>query len=304
MGIASATPLPAPALSAPANGADVPNPVTISWAAVTGAAGYVIRVAHDAGFTIFVANRVVHDTSVVLPEIAAGDVIYWQVATQYVDKDANTVHGDFSSSWNFTVTKPAWTAPTQTAPADASTPTAPVTFRWTSVPTATGYIVQVAKETGFGMLVFHPVTTADLSATWNDPPPGKYYWRVRAVPPDGSPKAVWSPAWSFTIAPTLAAPTLVSPSDDATGVALPPTLEWDAVTGADSYWLQVAADDSFSNTSIAWSGPVGNVTSKELKGLPAACDGLTLHWRVKACGGGVCGPYSDDWTFTTVAAPH
>jgi hypothetical protein len=67
-----------------------------------------------------------------------------------------------------------------------------------------------------------------------------FYWRVNLT--WNGQTSDWSPVWSFTttnrdIAPP---PDLVSPANGATGISRSPTLVWEAVEGADSYYVQVS----------------------------------------------------------------
>ena len=59
----------------------------------------------------------------------------------------------------------------------------------------------------------------------------------------------------FDAAPTV--PTLISPVDGATDVSLTPTFTWSAVSGADTYTLDVATDTGFANIVHSASGIVG-----------------------------------------------
>ena len=92
-----------------------------------------------------------------------------------------------------------------------------------------------------------------------------------------------------------AAPTLVSPTDGATGVALLPTLEWNAVTGATGYYLEVATDAGFIN--IVYSASETGTSHT----LGSSLSGNTwYYWRVQAsniCGAGAC---SAGWSFKTI----
>ena len=75
-----------------------------------------------------------------------------------------------------------------------------------------------------------------------------YYWRVNATNIYGT--SSWSNVFAFkTLAPPLA-PTLLAPTNNATEVALSPTLTWNAVTNAVSYTLQVSTSSSFSSFFI------------------------------------------------------
>jgi hypothetical protein len=89
----------------------------------------------------------------------------------------------------------------------------------------------------------------------------------------------------------LAAPQLVSPADDTTGVSDSPTLTWDAVPGATSYYVQVASDPAFSNKLYLG---VTTSTSQALTGLPG---GGCVYWRVLSMATGLTGTWSEVWTF-------
>ncbi|MFC4875114.1 fibronectin type III domain-containing protein, partial [Negadavirga shengliensis] len=90
---------------------------------------------------------------------------------------------------------------------------------------------------------------------------------------------------------------LVSPSNNATGVVLPPTLSWNAVTGATSYHLQVSANSDFSGSVYNTDGLTG--TSAEIPDLSYATQ---YHWRVRAANSAGPGDWSEARTFTTATA--
>jgi hypothetical protein len=89
--------------------------------------------------------------------------------------------------------------------------------------------------------------------------------------------------------------TLTSPADGTVGVALMPTLSWEAVAQAVEYDLEIATDAGFAN--VVYSATVGDTSHA----LDQDLDGDTLHyWHVRgvnACGAGA---YSTPFSFTTV----
>jgi hypothetical protein len=95
-----------------------------------------------------------------------------------------------------------------------------------------------------------------------------------------------------------AAPTLSSPANGATGVALSSTMAWNAVTGATSYRLQVSTTTTFSITSVNDSTQTG--TSKAIGPLTGA---TIYYWRVRAKNAFGTGPWSLVRSFTTIWSP-
>jgi hypothetical protein len=86
-----------------------------------------------------------------------------------------------------------------------------------------------------------------------------------------------------------AAPTLILPSNAATGVALTPTLSWNAASGATSY------DVYFGNSS---SPPYLSNTTGTSYSLGALLSGTTYYWEIVARNS-VGSTSSATWSFTT-----
>jgi hypothetical protein len=95
-----------------------------------------------------------------------------------------------------------------------------------------------------------------------------------------------------------AAPTLSSPANGATGVALNPAMIWNAVTGATTYRLQVSTSSSFSSTVVNDSTLSG--TSRTIGPLAGA---TVYYWRVRAKNSYGTGNWSTVWSFTTIGQP-
>ena len=93
-------------------------------------------------------------------------------------------------------------------------------------------------------------------------------------------------------------PALMLPADNATEVALYPTLEWGSATQAASYTVELATDMAFSNMVAS------TTTSSTSWDVPVKLDSLTdYYWRVMA--GNVCGDsaFSTAFTFETLDQP-
>lgn len=98
--------------------------------------------------------------------------------------------------------------------------------------------------------------------------------------------------------PPPPAPTLASPMDAATGVAVPATLSWNASSGAASYTVQVSTSSAFTSFVYNVSGITG--TSTSVSGLTAS---TIYYWRVNATNAGGTSSFSATRSFTTAAAP-
>lgn len=121
-----------------------------------------------------------------------------------------------------------------------------------------------------------------------------YYFAIKTSDQAGN----WS-AMSNVIARTAqapAAPAPISPEDGATGVAIGPTLIWQAAVGATSYRLQVALAPDFGSPVVDQGGIVG--TSRVVAGL---ANDSTYYWRVQASVAGGPSAWSSVRSFHTVA---
>jgi hypothetical protein len=96
-----------------------------------------------------------------------------------------------------------------------------------------------------------------------------------------------------------AATALMSPEDGATGVAIDPTLAWQASSGATSYRMQVARAVDFSSPVVDQGGIAG--TSYAVSGL---VNDSNYYWRVQATSAGGLGAWSNARSFRTVAWPQ
>lgn len=168
----------------------------------------------------------------------------------------------------------------------------PVAFAWDTATGAANYRMQVSTVSNFASTVFDSTFSATSRYVSGLNASSSYYWRVRGV---GTRVGLYSAAQSFTTGvATPAAPTLVSPPDDATGVAITPTLTWRKPATATGYRLQVANDTAF--TSLAY-------TDSTLTDTVATTSALAYNtkyfWRVSARNAGGYSNFSVIRRFTT-----
>ncbi len=232
--------LPAPTLSAPANGATgVSTAPNFSWSAVSGNAGYRILVAANSSAlptsassdacgscvinTTTSTNVTSYTPSAVL---SGGTTYYWEVHA--LTPASNPGYGTWSNISSFATANSNLPAPSLSSPANGATgvSTTP-TFSWSAVSGANTYWLMVATSAS----AFPTSTTATscpscvisqgtLTGTGYTPTTAlnsntTYYWEVQAYSRSGSTitqEGQYSSQWSFTVASTAPSISSVSPN--------------------------------------------------------------------------------------------
>ncbi|NJD22512.1 MAG: T9SS type A sorting domain-containing protein [Melioribacter sp.] len=173
---------------------------------------------------------------------------------------------------------------------------APVTLSWES--SASSFHVQVATDASFNNLFVDASGITSRSYVLNSFTNGtSYYWRVNAT--SFLFTSDWSQVWNFTTAsgqtipPT---PVLISPANSSTNQPTTIVLSWNASTGADHYWLQIATNQSFANPTIIDSSIKG--TSYQANNLAVSTN---YYWRVKSINSAGSSGWSSAWSFSTVS---
>lgn len=188
-------------------------------------------------------------------------------------------------------------SPSLVSPADNTVnQPAPVILSWSAVQSASSYSVQVALDSAFTNLV---VNQSGLSATSYTAvglsQNTKYYWRASA-----STLLIlssWSNAWSFTTSspPVIpGTPVLISPADSSVNQPATIILSWNASPNTNHYWIQISANQSFSNPIIGDSSITD--TSYQANNLASS---TTFYWRVKGLSSSSSGSWSNVWSFST-----
>jgi hypothetical protein len=324
------TPPPAPSVVAPAAGAALVQPITLSWNPVVDPAGpigsYAWQVGTSTTFgTIIAAGATnlsldgipvpTHDTVSGLPN----GTYFWRVkATQMVGGVVGSIDSAWSPVRSFTVTglgpapgTPSFTSPTNGAQFHVRE-FFPIT--WTAVSGAHYYLLEAAAEPTFS----YPLTlTLDamqfgttFHAGWGNAIPNIYY-RVVAVSADnvrGLPSATLN-VHITNAAPVPPPPVPLSPVGGTT-IAIPFIFDW-----SDTVNPQIAGYDLDIDTNPNFSGPVGvllaqGVSRSDYLVVPdPLVEGInhfppgTYFWRVRAVHGDVFGPWSAVASFNVVASP-
>lgn len=284
----------APTLSSPSNGAtNQPTTLTLSWESSAGASLYDLQLSETSSFT----TLAIDDTSIASTSRQVGPLKNNQTYYWHVRSKNNGGTSAWSSIWRFTTEPPAQNAPSPISPANGATnqPTT-ITFSWSAVTGANSYHLQVSTTSTFSTIVLNDNNITTTSRQVGSLQNGTmYYWRVRAnfLLLAGE----WSNIWTFTTIPNApTTPSLASPANNATDIALPVLLSWNNSPGASSYHVQVAPASSFA--TIAWEDSSITAISALVSSL---ANNTRYYWRVRARNAGGWSAFSPAWSFTTIA---
>lgn len=272
-------------LSPAANAATLASPVTFSWTAVSGAAGYRLAGAVNGTEAETLALTTSTQATVSLP---TGNG-FWFVQAFFGDGCATTV----SDRRIFTITQGSacpTTPPQLVSPANNSVPTTRlVTFQWNGITNATGYELWVATG-GKSDFVLYGVTDPKTTQLEKFVPDDIVDWyvvaRLSGCANLRSSTFRFGTARSCNLSPV----TLTGPANGAE-VSSPVTLGWNAVAGATEYRLTIRAGDSSTVSRVS-----GTTTTVR---LPAGA----FSWRVEALAG-ECRSESPERTFTVRTAAN
>lgn len=260
-----------PTLLSPAPGDDVTD-VVLEWSPVNGAATYQVQVSPNEDFSNNLSVDVVTKSTRYAPndlKFLDNGSYYWRVRardaapvpnlgnwSQTVEVGAGAERAYFNRMWH--------QRPTLDAPAPGAEVATP-TFRWSPVPHASHYELQVSSDatfspgttatcvtnqtsfTAYGVFesdvqAVAPPTTCQIGQGY--PSIGQVvYWRVRGMD-NANQKTVegnWSDERTFVFRPT-AMPMPVAPAYAAT-VSVP-TLRWTPVVGVSRYRVTILAADT------------------------------------------------------------
>ena len=245
------------------------------------AIGYRFDVATDAAFTNILPRY---------NNYSAGSATDWLITgllvntTYYYRVRSFDSAGQLSGNSN-TITVTTLDVPgTPTAlPATAHTSSG-FTMNWTTVPNATGYIIQVSQDPLFGSFLpgwnyKYSLNYANSIAISGLSPSNTYYYRVRA----------WGSTGVGTNSNVITAVTLPSFPDVPIATAASSITatsfraNWNAADRATGYYLDVATDELFSEYLPGYQNrDIGNVLFFDISSLLSSTTDTYYYYRVRA----------------------
>jgi hypothetical protein len=221
-------------------------------------------------------------TSATLSSLNFNTIYYWQVRAV---NTGGTIEANAGVWWTFKV---VIAPPTLTAPlnGDKLLNNRP-TFDWDDVPGATGYTIQISRNTNFSPLVgTYLVTPSSYTPTVDLPANTTLYWRVQSRGVNGP--SAWSASRSINTANPPGVPALLLPANNALTTDYTPRLDWAIVTVPLSstytfhhYQIQVADNTAFTSPVIDDSS-ITTITAHEFMPGSDLTPNTIYYWRVRA----------------------
>jgi len=173
-----------------------------------------------------------------------------------------------------------------------------IEFSWYESAQAEIYNLQISNDYSFSELSFQDSLITGTARLLTGLTDGWYYWRVSASNTAGT--SAWSSVRSFSVNTQVinppAEPTLISPEDGTFNLPVDVEFSWGISQGADSYYLEIATDNSF--TSLIYQDTQITETTRFVNGFG---EGL-YFWRISASNAAGTSAWSNIWSFSVSLA--
>ncbi len=279
-----------PSTFSPANNSFGSNKnLTLTWENFGADTYYDLKLATDSDLDNLLIDTTLLDTNFINITVPDNNTTYhWSVRVR-----TGACLGDWSKTIQF---KTLIKYPNLIAPANGELVESiyPI-FNWEPVEDAQGYEIEVSLDSNFTQLFkanrdINQNTMTFAGEKFEEK--ATYYYRVRAKNSEG--KSLWSPFNYFTIKEQVTdAPTIVYPTNGAVKIPLEFTFLWNSKPNVNSYDLQIAIDNKFTNIIVTQNTAD---TSYNVVGLNLFTNYFA---RIRSINNGGTGNWSSVFTFRT-----
>lgn len=170
-------------------------------------------------------------------------------------------------------------------------------FIWDSTASAVQWRLQIANDSAFTSVVFTSGIISDTVYTYTGTlnSGSLYWWRVAAS--DGFTSSAYSSPFKFTT--TIAPPTLLTPTNGATGVSIQPTFVWDSTANAVNWRIKISTDSTFSTVNFM----SGLLTDTVYTYTGSLTPGTKYFWEAMSFNGVSDSSWSSKFHYTTNFTP-
>jgi len=294
----------APELNLPANAStNQPATLHLDWVPLVDATSYVIQYDTDNTFSnpvieIFTPTTTnimtLNNSRISISNLNEGTTYFWRVkAVKGVEETI------WSNVWSFSTVDTVVHAPSIPVlemPEDLALDVYPsVLLTWEDDINATSYIYEYDTDNLFTSAISDTVTDNHIwleELMFGD----TYFWRIKAL--NASNITDWSIIRSFTV---IEHPVLTTPHNNSLGNSLNVNLDWEIITGANDYNLQIDTDILFNTAGLIDT----IITSAYI--FENAEYNTEYFWRLRAMHDADTSVWSSVWAFnikdTMPAAP-
>lgn len=175
----------------------------------------------------------------------------------------------------------------------------PTVLTWQEDPNATSYQIEISDTKG---LVESKTLTTNTYTFKNSKAGTTYTWMV--VGKNSGGEGQWSNEWTFTTIPLppTAQVSLLEPTNNSKNLPKNIDFKWSVIDGASFYNIQILDDaDSVIKEYANVVADEGSLeVTKTIRNLEL---GTSYKWQVRGFNSGGNGPWSEQWTFSTIPAP-
>jgi formylglycine-generating enzyme required for sulfatase activity len=264
-----------PMFPSPVDGGSVGDATPVlDWEDITGATGYHIQINTASDFT---GNVIAYDNTIsvsaypVATALENDGTFYWRVKI----KDADDIWGDWSNTWSFNVDV-TLDVPTNPNPSNGSSSidTTPL-LEWGNVTGASSYEIEISLDNDFSSILESTsgfsISQYQMETLLSDNT--SYYWRVRIYDEDAI-IGNWT-TWTFSV--NINEPANPSPFNGGTTIYTTPLLDWDNITDALNYEIEISTVSNFS--SILESASSLNSSHHQITSILS--NNTPYYWRVR-----------------------
>jgi phosphodiesterase/alkaline phosphatase D-like protein len=263
-----------------------------NWNASTGATDYYLDVSTSSTFSSYVYNNyeVGNYIGITVNGLSAGTTYYYRVR-------AYNSSGTSGNSGTITVATLSAAPAAPVATAATSVTSSSFQANWNASTGATDYYIDVSTSSTFSTYVIDNYEVGNyIGITFTGLSPGTtYYYRVRAYNSSGTSGNSSTISVTTTASPPSAPTASAATSVTSSGF----TANWNSVTGATGYRLDVSTSSTFSSYVSGYQNlDLGNVLSRSVSGLSAS---TTYYYQVRAYNAGGTSGNSLTVGVTTIA---
>lgn len=262
----------------------------LKWRKSIRAETYSVQLSGNSEFTDLLLNESsVTDTTFSTAPLVYDHDYFWRVKARNLGGETEWTTGEFRTI----IAAPE--SPSLSEPQnDAVNLPVSVTLKWNKQKNAESYNLLISAEADFSKTELNDSTITDTIKNTQLNNNMLYYWKLRAKNIGGY--SQWSEVRRFsTVIAESDVPSLVSPENNSRNCDTDLNLRWNNAENAESYILQISADELF--TEIIIEDTALTDASKDLKNL---LTGMKYYWRVKSKNYAGASAFSPVWTFTTV----